>query len=250
MDQKIFRTAQEQAYWFLRDEILAGRLPGGSRVDVEGVARRLGLSRMPVREALRQLDAEGFVTIRPNRGAVVTELTPADVLEVFEMRAVLEGLAARAAVPHLDAEALEDLTRLRERMDRHRGDPARWIQLHSEFHEYICRRSGRPRLIAQTSLLRQTIEPYLRVHIGAYRSEELLGSEHGSLLDVLRQGDPARAEAAMREHVERAAAFLVEFLKSAGPPPTEPEAAPRSPDPEAAPGPTGPSAAPRRARRR
>lgn len=227
MDQKIHKTAQEQAYWFLREEILAGRLPGGSRVDVEKVARALGLSRMPVREALRQLDAEGFVTIRPNRGAVVTELTPAEVLEVFEMRAVLEGLAARAAVPNLDGEALEDLARIRERMDRHRGDPARWIRLHSEFHDYICRRSGRPRLIAQTALLRQTIEPYLRVHIGAYESEELLGSEHGSLLEVLRQRDPARAEAAMREHVERAAASVVEFVKTAGPPPAAAGPAPR-----------------------
>lgn len=218
MDSKIRKTAQEQAYLFLREAILSGKLAGGTRLNISQVATRLDMSRMPVRDALRQLDAEGLVTIRPHRGVIITKLTPEDVLEVFEMRAVLEGLAVRVALPRLDADAFEDLERLLERMARNAGNLTQWLRLHNEFHDYICRKSGWPRLVAQTTLLRRTIEPYLRVHVGFYRSEELLGSEHPKLLEVLREGDPERAERAMRDHVECSAASIADFLKTAGPP--------------------------------
>jgi DNA-binding GntR family transcriptional regulator len=214
MDPRIRSTAQEQAYSFLRDAILDGVYPGGTRIDVPAVAQRLGMSRMPVREALRQLDAEGLVTIRPNRGATVTVLTPADILEVFEMRAVLEGLAARLAVGHLDDEAFEDLERSLSRMERNQDNTAQWLRHHNDFHELICARSGRPRLVAQVRLLRRAVEPYMRVHMGAYAQQELPGSEHGQLLTVLRRRAPDQAERAMREHVERAAIYVVDFLKS------------------------------------
>jgi DNA-binding GntR family transcriptional regulator len=169
---------------------------------------------MPVREALRQLDAEGLVTIRPNRGAIVTVLTAADILEVFEMRAVLEGLAARLAVSHLDDEAFEDLERSLARMERSQDNTDQWLRHHNDFHELICARSGRPRLIAQVRLLRRAVEPYMRVHMGAYAQQELPGSEHRHILAVLRRRDPGEAERMMREHVERAAAYVVDFLKS------------------------------------
>jgi len=212
-----YKTAEIEAYEYLREAILSGELPGDTRIDIPQVARRLGMSRMPVRAALRQLDAEGLVTIRPNRGVVVTKLTAAEVFEIFEMRAVLEGLAARVAVPNLDAEAFEDLELLLTRMDRSRGNLGRWLRCHDEFHDAIVRRSGRPRLVTQTQLLRRAVEPYIRVHVGAYAHEEMPGAEHTSLLEVLRAGDPLAAERAMRAHVEAAATHIVEFLKRAGP---------------------------------
>ncbi len=101
----IHKTAQEEAYFYLRESILSGSLPGGTRLDISQIATHLGMSRMPVREALRQIASEGLVVIRPNRGVVVTQLTPEDVLEIFEMRAVLEGLAAHLARPRLDEAA-------------------------------------------------------------------------------------------------------------------------------------------------
>src|SRR5687767_7810298 len=94
-----FGTAQEEAYTYLREAILSGHYPGGTRLDLNEIARAVRASRMPVREAIRQLDAEGLVSIRPNRGAVVTQLTADDIVELFETRAVLEGLAARVAAP-------------------------------------------------------------------------------------------------------------------------------------------------------
>jgi len=217
VDPQIHRyaTAQQQAYDFVREAILSGTYPGGSRIDIPQVARSLGMSRMPVREALRQLEAEGLVTIRPNRGAVVTVLTPDDVVELFSMRAVLEGLAARLAVPRLDAEALEELEHLLARMDRSAGNLPAWLRNHNAFHDSIARRSGRARLAAQVELLRRAVEPYLRVHAGTYESEEILGAEHRLLLDVLRARDPRQAEAAAREHVERAGQAIVDAIKRA-----------------------------------
>ena len=208
-----FGTAQQHAYAYLRDRIVSGEYPGGTRVDVNEIAAAVGASRMPVREALRQLDSEGLVTIRPNRGAVVTALTPDDILDVFEMRAALEGLAARVASPRLDDDALADIAQIVDRMDRSRRDGAAWLSHHDDFHAPICAVSGRARLVEQIARLRRYVEPYLRVHVGVYDPPEMLGSEHRDLLGILELRDPLRAEAAVREHVERAGAHVVDALK-------------------------------------
>src|SRR5690606_37515129 len=103
------RTAQQAAYHYIRERIISGAFPAGSKLNPAKIAQTLGLSRMPVREAILQLDAEGFANMRPNRGAIVTSLSPDGVLELFEMRSVLEALAARMAMPHLVGEPFEDL---------------------------------------------------------------------------------------------------------------------------------------------
>jgi DNA-binding GntR family transcriptional regulator len=209
-------TAQEEAYVHLREGILSGRYAGGSRLNLDDVARAVGASRMPVREAVRQLAAEGLLTIRPNRGVTVTQLTADDIVELFETRSVLEGLAARVAAPRMDAEALAELELVLARMERSRGNAGAWLRYHEEFHGAICRRSGRPRLAEQAALYRRMVEPYLRVHVGVYDPPELGGSEHVTLMEALASRDPARAEAAVRRHVELGAAYVVDVLKAPG----------------------------------
>jgi DNA-binding GntR family transcriptional regulator len=131
-------TAQQEAYHFLRDRILSGELTGNSRVNPAEIADRLGISRMPVREALRQLDAEGLVTMRPNRAAFVSSLSAAEVEELFEIRTVLEVMAVGYAVRNLTDDSLAELIALKERMDRARGDKFEWAKRHEEFHQAIC----------------------------------------------------------------------------------------------------------------
>jgi DNA-binding GntR family transcriptional regulator len=104
-----FATAEQQAYVYIQDQIVSGALPGGSRLRPEEISQVLGVSRMPVREAIRQLGAEGYVLLRPNRGALVTTRTPTQVVELFEIRSALEGLAMRLAVAHVTSDAIEDL---------------------------------------------------------------------------------------------------------------------------------------------
>ena len=208
-----FRTAAQHVYDHLRDGILGGRLRGGQRIDQDAIARQLGVSRMPVREAIRRLDSEGFVVSRPNRGAVVTALGPEAMLELFEMRSVLEGLAVALALPAITEEVLTDLEGQVRRMQRAESDPVAWLELHDAFHDAICRLAGRPRLAALVRNLRQSAVPYLRLYLSAYREAEMPGFEHGTLLEAIARGDPQIVEATMREHVMSAATGIVEFLR-------------------------------------
>jgi DNA-binding GntR family transcriptional regulator len=214
-----FITAQQQAYGYIRDLILDGTLAAGAWLNTSAIADELALSRIPVREAVRQLDAEGLVMIRPNRGAVVTDLQPADVEELFEMRAALESLAIRKALPHLVGETLDDLEALRQRMDRVRGDSKAWIPRHREFHDFLCRASGMPRLAGEIRRIELAVQPYLMMYISVYGQTEMPGYEHGALVDAIRTGNSTLAEICMRDHVLSAGRGVVEHLRSraAGP---------------------------------
>jgi len=211
----VIATAQQHAHGFLRHEIVAGHLPSGTRIKAEEVAARLGISRMPVREALRQLDAEGLVVIRPNRGAVVTSLTADDVVELFEMRGVLEGLAVRLGVGRIAEDELAALERLLERMRRH-SDHLKWIERHNAFHERLCKASGRERLCREIIKLRSQVEPYLRLFATRHPARELVGYEHELILDAIRGGDPAHAEDVMRNHVRQNGFGIAETLARLG----------------------------------
>lgn len=113
-------TAEEEAYNFLLDAICGGRLRKGDRLIAEDIASEIGMSRMPVREAFRRLDAQGLVTLRPNRGAVVGGLDIDELHEVFEMRSALEGLAVRVAVARIGERQLAALERMLDEMDYYR----------------------------------------------------------------------------------------------------------------------------------
>lgn len=213
VDLGVLATAQQQAYGYIREQILNGRFTGGMRLQAADIAAAVGISRMPVREALRQLDSEGLVTIRPNRGAVVTELTAPDIEELFEMRAVLEALAARAALPNLTAHIIEDLEFRLNRMEHARGDPRLWLERHSDFHDYLCQQSNRPRLAAEIKRLRAAVQPYLLMYIDVYAETEMEGYEHATLMEAVRSGESDRLETAVRHHVLSAARGIVEFVE-------------------------------------
>jgi DNA-binding GntR family transcriptional regulator len=212
-DLTLAPSAQRKAYEFIREQILSGDYEGGDHLNPLTIAERLGISRMPVREAIRQLDTEGLVTIRPNRGAIVTILTAAEVNEIFEMRAVLEALAARLALPQLRGEVLEELEIFCQRMDRVRNDPKIWIERHNKFHNYLCRQSGRPRLTMEIDRLRTAAQPYLLMYISVYHLTEMPSFEHQTILDAIRSGNTTLLEVCVRDHVMSAGYGVIEHLK-------------------------------------
>src|SRR5580698_10104836 len=108
----------EQAYNYILERILSGELAPGMHVPSETVAEALGISRMPVRDALRRLEGDGAVTIYANRGAVVAEYSKDEVIQLIEMRAVLEGLGARFALSNITQGEMEEIRHLQTRMDR------------------------------------------------------------------------------------------------------------------------------------
>ena len=137
-------TLWERVYAHLRDEILANRLSPGTVLSEVPLAASLGVSRGPVREALGRLAAEGLVTVRPRRGAVVSELSPGEFLQAYQVREALETLAIRLAVPLLTDDDIALLDHLVERqaeaVDDDRIDD--FFALNGEFHELFVRVSG------------------------------------------------------------------------------------------------------------
>ena len=208
-------SAQQQAYRFLREQIQAGGMPGGARVKPEDVAAELGISRMPVREAIRQLDTEGLLTIRPNRGAIVTVFSPDRLSELFEMRAVLEGLCARRAAATFDDDAGDELTLLLSRLNRAQGTIDLWIERHEAFHDYICQRANRPLLLAEVRKLRALVEPYLRLSQTHPVTMGDSARQHKDLMDALLTRDQDVAETVMRRHIDSTAAEFIPALDRA-----------------------------------
>ncbi|MHC8320255.1 GntR family transcriptional regulator [Pseudomonas sp. GB2N2] len=207
-------TAEEEAYNFLLEGICGGRFRKGDRLIAEDIASEIGMSRMPVREAFRRLDAQGLVTLRPNRGAIVSGLDIEEMHEVFEMRSALEGLAIRIAVPKIGDRQLAALERLLDEMDDYRDESAAWVSRHRKFHEYLCSLSGRPRLVKQISALYSLIEAPMRLWLQHVEKPLSARQEHAVILDAIRAGDADHAETVVREHIEGTVPELIKFLTS------------------------------------
>jgi DNA-binding GntR family transcriptional regulator len=190
----------EQAYHYILQSILSGELTPGMRVPAEAVAATLGISRMPVRDALRRLEGDGAVIIFANRGASVAQYAREEVVQLIEMRAVLEGLAAKLALPLIGEVELDELEQLLRRMERSADDLMKWMFYHDDFHNYLTSISNRPLLMRQTERMRVMLRPYYRQYYARSRELEIVGLEHRKIIDAIRRGDPAHIETIVRAH--------------------------------------------------
>jgi DNA-binding GntR family transcriptional regulator len=197
------RTLWERVYDHLREEILADRLTPGTVLQEGALARSLGVSRGPVREALGRLASEGLVTIRPRRGAVVRELSSEEFVEAYQVREALETMAVRLAVPRLTPEDLDRLQGHVDEMSVHAdaADVQGFFDANAAFHEAFFDASGNMML---KGVYRQLIG-----QIGRHRrrSLELRGnlrrsiSEHKAILRAAKAGDVERAVHLVSEHI-------------------------------------------------
>ena len=211
--ESVHSTAQEEAYQHIRHAIRMGLMRPGARLVPEEIATSIGMSRMPVREALNRLAAEGLIVMRPNRGAVVRGLTEKEVREVFEMRAVLEGLAASMAVSRVTPADIQDLRQLLARMQHAASSISDWITVHRQFHERLCAISDAPRLMYQISALHSVVEPLMRIWLENWPSSSYVQDVHEDLLATLLAGDAAAMETSMRAHVLRTVAGITAAMK-------------------------------------
>jgi len=208
-----YQSAQQLAYQHIRDRIIDGTIEGGAKLNPTAIAESLGISRMPVREAIVQLGTEGLVVNRPNRGAIVAPLKPEDVDELFEMRAGLEGIAARHAARLCTEADLAELEALAGRMERTTQDAEQWMRLHDEFHDYVCQISGRKRLTAELRRFRAAAHPYVLLYNRVYERVEMEGAEHLALVAALRSRDSLLAERLFIHHVSSASVGVINFLR-------------------------------------
>jgi DNA-binding GntR family transcriptional regulator len=212
VDAEITRSVlSEQVKGRLLQAILDGRYPPGARIVETRVAREFGTSQAPVREALRDLEALGVVETAPFKGARVRQPTTAELLEAFEVRAILEGHGAVLAMEHVSEDDLAVLGELVERMRAAAlvGDPYGEATADTEFHRIVIHRSGNATLERVWS----TLEPFLRTYITIVSpgvDRRAVADRHIPIIEALRRKDPALIEEAFRTHFEDAAEALAE----------------------------------------
>jgi len=187
----------------IEDAVIAGEFLPGDRLDEISLAERFGVSRTPVREALLQLGAEGFIEVRPRRGAIVSVLSPTQLFEMFETMAEIESacgrLAARRLTPESDA-AMEQAHRGCEKAAKD-GDSEQYYAVNRTFHEAIYRASRNEFLAEEALALHKRLSAYRRVQLRA--RNRLLQSlqEHAGILEAIRAGDEQLAASRLHGHV-------------------------------------------------
>ncbi len=198
----------------LRRAIMARELKPGDRVGQGEVAERLGVSRVPVREALKVLEAEGQVTYRPHRGFTVTELSLAELEELYLMRRLLESEAVRRAMPGMDEALLGKLWKLLEETERvcAAGNLLGVMEMDREFHLALFERSRLPRLIQSIRLLWQNSEPYRSVFLNDPASRSRARREHRAIVRACEERDAEGAVSALDVHRDNAMADLAAVL--------------------------------------
>lgn len=196
----------------LRDAIMRGVLKGGQPLRQDELAARFGLSRIPVREALRQLEGEGLVTVKPHRGAVVSTLSSDELQEVCEIRIALETMAVRLAMPHLDQQTLAHAEQVLVATDREADVLEHWSKNNWRFHSTLYLPARRPRLLAMIKNLHDTIDRYLRLHVSMLNYKVKGQEEHWQLLEACRRRDTALAVSLLEQHIRTVAVLLAAYL--------------------------------------
>ncbi len=207
------RSLAEQIYESLRERIINGDLAPGVRLLERDLAVEMQVSRIPIREALPQLEADGFISTIPRRGAVVTRLTVRDVEELFDVRLALEALAARLAAQNATKSGLAELERALRRAERAtRGSAPKAITAaNAAFHECIIELTG-------SEFLRKLMHPINgRVRwlfrLTSERDARLLCKEHQSLFKAIEARDADRAASIAAAHVESGRGYSIEALR-------------------------------------
>ncbi len=209
------RTVKEWLVEALRDEIVRGDLVPGQYLRLEEIAARFDVSTMPVREALRDLEAEGLVTSFPHRGTMVTKLSADELQDIYDIRVTLEEMATRLAVPHLTEATLAELTSLVEQLADHQGHVATQVKLNHEFHLTLYAASGRSHLCELNRMLRLRTQHYLHLFTVEVESENFSQTqgEHQAILEACERGDAEQAAAIMRHHVAQVGDALVRYAR-------------------------------------
>jgi len=188
----------------------------GAQLRQDAIASQYHVSRIPVREALRQLDAEGLIAIVPNRGAVVPALSPDDVEELFSIRALLEPEVLKLSIPHLTEEDFAEADAvLREYISELRRDDhvSSWGRLNWQFHSILYSRANQPRFLAIIRNVNNSGERYTRLQLYLTHGMKRANEEHHQILQFCRQRDVAKACKLLRQHIEYAGESLKQALQ-------------------------------------
>jgi DNA-binding GntR family transcriptional regulator len=193
------RTASDYVAEALRQAIIAGQFADGEELNQVELASHFNVSRVPIREALRRLQAEGLVSAEAHRRAVVVGFNRERISEVYEIRALLESYMLERAASQLDESDLAALRRMCDEMDRIK-DHDKWLARNHEFHRGLLSPSGATTAMTLVEQLSMQVERYLRRSGGVHRPKEA-GREHRKIVDALRKGETDTAREVLTRHI-------------------------------------------------
>jgi len=207
-------TLQYKVTTKLRDLILKGEFKMGDRLMQEEWAAKLGVSRMPLREALKQLEVEGLVRIEPRRGAIVTPVSSEDIEEIYQLRAMLEGEAAVKALPFLDEEDISELEDLYEqmiRLENSETDMEMYMKMNAEFHRIIIDACPWKRIKGYIDTLWKGIPPYTPSVLVEHLSES--HREHSLMVNYIKEKNAIKLKEVTEKHIIRTKDNLIKMIE-------------------------------------
>lgn len=210
------QSLRERIVARLRAAIVAGDLPPKSRLMEPELAKRLSVSRTPLREAIRQLEAEGLLATVPRVGTFVAEVTPRDLEDIYAIRAVLEGLAARQAAENPDPAKAAQLHAILAELAKKTADYRVYHEAAGRFHDAVFGLSGNHRLQAMYHTLTHQVARLRTLSLAVSKRPEVSLREHRRIAAAILRGQGAEAERLMRSHIEGALAVLRRRIRSRG----------------------------------
>jgi len=214
-------TLSDEIFRKLADEIVTGALAPGGKIDEQAVAQRYGVSRTPVREALRRLSGAGLIEVRPRRGAIVARIAVEQLTDMFDAIGEVEGLCARLAAQRMTMMERRRLEMLGERAKAalKARKPPDHARLNDEFHDLIYQGAHNATIAALTMGLRQRLAPFRVLQFVRGHTEDYF-VEHDEIAAAIAAGDGERAYRAMRSHMASASVLVIEhFAREAAPGP-------------------------------
>lgn len=211
------QTLREKILETIREAILKGTLKPGEKVAEPELAERFGISRTPIREAFRQLESEGYLTVIPRKGAVVAALSEQDVQEFYAIKSILEGYAAELAATRLTAREIEKLETINEKLKvlAKDGDVKNFFRIHNEFHDLFVKAAGNHKL---TDLIHQLGMRFNRLRMASLSVHGRMNisvTEHERLIEAFKKQDGLEAENLVKKTAGIGGHVLLESMTEA-----------------------------------
>ncbi len=205
-------TLRESILETIRDAIISGSLKPGEKVAEPELAERFGISRTPIREAFRQLESEGYLTVVPRKGAVVVTFSQRDVEEFYAIKSILEGYAARKACEKLTVREIDKLQSINDKLRvlADEGDVRHFFKVHDNFHELFVRAADNDKL---TEMILNLVGRFQRLRIASLSLSgrmQFSVQEHQKIIDAFRNGDAGLAENLVRSNAEYGGKVLMQ----------------------------------------
>jgi DNA-binding GntR family transcriptional regulator len=210
-----YKPLREVVFNTIREAIISGELKPGERLMEVQLAEKIGVSRTPVREAIRKLELEGLVEMLPQKGAHVAEISTKDIMNVLEVRATLDGLATALSAQRITEEELANLKHVLSQLSSYieKENLQGSIKKDVEFHEIIYRSSRNDKLIQINSNLREQVQRFRVIYLKDYSSPRELNQEHIDIFEAISGRNPDIAQKAAITHIKNQEITITKAIK-------------------------------------